>query len=191
LSTEFDVERTLRWLKPQRWTRPLSRRPDDELQFIRAVEPVSTKLMLDSCVYVDVLQGKTPTVVDALLKHNVCNHSAVCLAELTYLFGRLDPADPRTPGALEQVQAVIKNVAPFRMSAPTTDVLGAAGILAGALCRLSDRVGENSPLLVDACLYLHARKLGLTTLTRNVRDFDLLNQLVPDGRVIFYRVPLH
>jgi hypothetical protein len=69
--------------------------------------------------------------------------------------------------------------------------LGAAGILAGALCRLSDRVGENSPLLVDACLYLHARKLGLTTLTRNVGDFDLLNQLVPDGRVIFYRIPQH
>ena len=32
---------------------------------------------------------------------------------------------------------------------------------------------------------------GGTNVTRNVRDFDLLNQLVPDGRVMFYRTQSH
>jgi predicted nucleic acid-binding protein len=27
---------------------------------------------------------------------------------------------------------------------------------------------------------------GLTVLTRNARDFDAMNQVLPDGRVLFY-----
>jgi predicted nucleic acid-binding protein len=189
LSAEFDVEHTLRWLKPQRWKPPLSRRSDDKLPFVTGSEPVPVQLMLDTCVYLDVLQGKTPAAVDALLEISNCNHSAACLAELTHLFGRLDPADARTARVLEQVKGVLNDIAPFRLYAPTTDVLGAAGMLAGVLHRLSHRAEADGSLLIDACLYLHARKLGLTTLTRNVRDFDLLNQLVPDGRVMFYRTP--
>src|SRR5439155_21496847 len=116
------------------------------------------------------------------------HHSASCLAELTYLFGRLDPEDARTSRVLDQVRGVLQDMAPFRTHAPTTDILGAAGILAGLLRRLSHRHdGEDGALFTDACLYLQARKLGFTVLTRNIRDFDLLNQVVADGRVIFYR----
>jgi hypothetical protein len=34
---------------------------------------------------------------------------------------------------------------------------------------------------------LHARKLGLTLLTRDVADFDILLQLLRSGSVLFYR----
>jgi hypothetical protein len=34
---------------------------------------------------------------------------------------------------------------------------------------------------------LQALKNGLTVLTRDVRDYDLLLQLVPSGRALFYR----
>ncbi len=47
--------------------------------------------MLDTSVYLDVLQARTPDAVDDLLRYRVCYHSAVCLAELTHVFGRLDP----------------------------------------------------------------------------------------------------
>lgn len=37
-------------------------------------------------------------------------------------------------------------------------------------------------------LFLQAQKLGFTVLTANLAEFDLLFQLVPTGRVLFYRV---
>jgi predicted nucleic acid-binding protein len=42
--------------------------------------------------------------------------------------------------------------------------------------------------LNDALLFSTARKYGLTVLTRNINDFDLLQQLDPAGRVLFYKV---
>ena len=39
----------------------------------------------------------------------------------------------------------------------------------------------------DCVLFLQARKLGLAVLTANVRDYDILLQLVPEGRALFYR----
>lgn len=36
-------------------------------------------------------------------------------------------------------------------------------------------------------LFLQAQKLDLTVLTRNIADFDCLLQLIPAGRVLFYR----
>ena len=41
--------------------------------------------------------------------------------------------------------------------------------------------------LHDCVLLLHAQKLGLTPLTANVADFDILLQLVRSGRILFYR----
>ena len=34
---------------------------------------------------------------------------------------------------------------------------------------------------------LHALERGYTVLTRNIRDFDFMNQIMPSGRVLFYR----
>jgi len=41
-------------------------------------------------------------------------------------------------------------------------------------------------LLNDALLLETARKYGLTVLTRNIGDFDLLQQLEPTAKVLFY-----
>ena len=43
-------------------------------------------------------------------------------------------------------------------------------------------------VLNDALLFATARKYGCAVFSRNVRDFDLLQQLDPSGRVMFYRV---
>jgi phage I-like protein len=36
-------------------------------------------------------------------------------------------------------------------------------------------------------LFLQAQKLGVVVLTANVGDYDILCQLIPTGRVLFYR----
>jgi hypothetical protein len=71
--------------------------------------------------------------------------------------------------------------------APDPDVLGKAALLSGHVCRLQG-YGADDKLraLHDCVLFLQAQKLGFMVLTANVREFDILLQLLP-GRVLFYR----
>ena len=63
-----------------------------------------------------------------------------------------------------------------------------AGILAGLLFRLGRPPGgRDIAALNDATIFLHALERGYTVLTRNIRDFDLLGQILPAGRVLFCR----
>jgi hypothetical protein len=61
------------------------------------------ELLLDTCVYIDVLQGRTPVAVDALLQVRTLNHLSVCVAELVHAFGRLDPRHPGTATMLKEL----------------------------------------------------------------------------------------
>jgi hypothetical protein len=185
----FDLERALRAVKPQRRRAPLVRRAERELPWVQDEAPIGVPLMLDTTVYIDVTSGRSPLDVDALITSRTCNHSTVALAELTHAFGRLDPAHPDTRVALRVVGETVRDIPSHRLHAPDRDVWGRAGMLAGAMLRLS---GDKPPaaerrMLNDALLYLHAQKIGCALLTANIRDFDFLNQLIPEGRVILYR----
>jgi hypothetical protein len=50
------------------------------------------------------------------------------------------------------------------------------------------RASQDAPLeaLQDCVLFLQAQKLGFAILTANLAEFDLLLQLVPKGRILFY-----
>ena len=67
-------------------------------------------------------------------------------------------------------------------------VLGRAALLSGTLCRVQG-YDKDSKLraLQDCALFLQAQRLGLVVLTANVSDYDILLQLIPTGRVLFYR----
>jgi predicted nucleic acid-binding protein len=188
----FDLAGSLRALKPQKRTGPLRRRPDGDLAWADAAPLIGGALLLDTSVYLDALRGSTPEAADGLLSYRVCHHSAVCLAELTRAFGRLDPAHPSTAATLATLGAVIADIPGRRLHAPASEAWGDAGMLAGVLFRLSGLprgAGHERRLLNDALIFLQARGLGASVLTANVRDFDYLEQLLPNGRVIFYRRP--
>jgi predicted nucleic acid-binding protein len=182
----FDLARALRRIKPQR-TSGIVRRSIADLPIVQAPVSAGAELLLDTCVYIDVLQGRTPPEVDNLLDVRIVNHSTVCLAELTHLFGRLDPAHPETKGVLREIRRTIEDIPSHRLSPPSETAMGEAGMLAGLVTRLSgsDR-SERSPLLNDAGLYLQALGHGWIILTRNTRDFDYFDQLLPANRVLFY-----
>jgi predicted nucleic acid-binding protein len=186
----FDLERALRRLKPQKRSQPLTRRPDSELSWAFDEPPIGAPLFLDTSVYLDVLQGRTPVAVDNLLTYRICQHSAVSLAELTHVFGRLDPAHPSTQDVLKTVQETIDDIPPHRLHSPDSEIWGEAGILAGELFRLSgapNASGHERKYLNDALIYLQAGTLGANVLTANIADFDFLNQLVPNIPIILYR----
>jgi predicted nucleic acid-binding protein len=184
----FDLGKALRRLKPARRTGRLTRRPDAALPFVPPRPTGGPELLLDTCVYIDVLQGRAPVAVRSLLTVRLCNHSGVALAELTHLFGRLDPRDARTAVVLRQIAGTIADMPQHRLSAPSARNLGEAGILAGLVARLANVGPHFGPaLLNDAALYLQAAEQGQTLLTRNIREFDWFDQLLPGGRVFFYR----
>lgn len=127
-----------------------------------------------------------PGLVDRILQARIINHSTVALAELTHLFGALDPAHPGTAGALRQLGRTIDDIPPHRLSAPSDRACGEAGMLAGLVTRLTGQRHAIS-LLNDAMLFLQAAEMGYDILTANVSDFDWFDQILPGTGVLFYR----
>ena len=182
----FDFTGTLRWARAHTRAR-LAPRRDDELPFAE-VAGAGPALRLDTCVYVDQLQGRAPAIIESLIGVRLTNHSTVAMVEMMHAAGRLDPAHPGTRRAVAQIGALLDAIPTHRLFAPDAEVLGRAAVLSGALCRLGGHARDDRMrVLHDAILYLQAHKNGLTVLTRDVRDYDLLLQLVPSGRVVFYR----
>lgn len=138
-------------------------------------------------MYIDVLRDQVPSAVDHLIQTRTLNHLSVCVAELVHLFGRLDPAHSGTKAALEEIEGTVADIPPHRLATASAAVVAEAGILAGLVFRLGGfQPGQEIAALNDATLYLHGLAQGYTVLTRNVRDFDLMNQVLPDGQVLFY-----
>jgi predicted nucleic acid-binding protein len=183
----FELEHALRRLKPQRSVAGLKRRPNEALRFVPAEPSPGPELLLDTCVYIDVLQHRASEAVKGVLARRLCNHSGIALAELTHLFGRLNPRDSRTTNVLSKIESIILAIPVHRLRAPSAGVLGEAGILAGMTARfLEIATTRVQALLNDAILYLQAIEDGHTVLTRNIREFDCFDQLFPSDRVLFY-----
>ncbi|AWM01796.1 type II toxin-antitoxin system VapC family toxin [Bradyrhizobium amphicarpaeae] len=184
---ELDFDAVRRWARfdPQR---TLARRRDNELPFADPNSIGGQGLLLDTSVYIDQMQGRSPRLLDDLIAQRQVNHSTVAIQELMYTVGVLDPSDARTAGVIEVIGKQIRAMPPHRVFAPDIEVLGRAALLSGILCRLQGyEKGAKLRALQDCVLFLQAQKLGLVVLTANVGDYDILLQLIPSGRALFYR----
>jgi predicted nucleic acid-binding protein len=182
----FDFDGACRWARfdPQK---TLARRPDNELPFVREDALGGQPLLLDTCVYIDQIQARSPAIVEDLIDARQVNHSTVAIQELMHTVGTLDPADPRTPSVVNEIRRQIEAMPAHRVFAPDPDVLGRAALLSGMLCRLQGYGADHKLRALNDCvLFLQAQKLGLAVLTANVREFDIVLRLLP-GRVLFYR----
>jgi hypothetical protein len=93
-----------------------------------------------------------------------------------------------TGRVLAEISELISDMPKHRLTAHSISVQGEAGVLAGLVARLSgNQSGREQALLNDATLYLQAVEQGQTVLTRNVREFDWFDQLLPSDRILFYR----
>jgi predicted nucleic acid-binding protein len=187
LSSESSIQRSLRRIKPDKHLRRLRPTSRSALTFVHQLERPFPKLLLDTTVYIDELQGKLPRDVEIALRLTEVWHSTVTEGELTALSGLLRPAHPGTRTAVGQVLASVDRRPPHRILNPDRDVWREAGILAGLLARLqSYGKSEQRRTLNDALIFLTAAKFGCSVLTRNLADFDFLMQLAPTGQAIFY-----
>jgi predicted nucleic acid-binding protein len=184
----IDLARALRRLKPERRRVRLLRRPDSALPFVDHEDLAGPPLLLDTCVYLHVLRGKTPERLDALLRSRTLLHSAVAVAELTNRLGARIASTERERAGRDQLFRVIRKIPEHRVVAPSVARWSEAGVLAGMRARLGGfNKGQEQENLNDALILLQARGEGAVVLTENLSDFDPLQQLAPDARVLFYR----
>jgi predicted nucleic acid-binding protein len=163
-------------------------RKRSELPFVAKASSIP-RLLLDTTVYIDELQGKLPTDVEWVLRSTSLWHSTVTESELSALAGLLDPGHPETALAINQVLASIEHRPSHRIINPDREVWRDAGVVAGLLARLQQYgKAERRKAVNDALIFLSAAKAGLAVLSRNISEFDLLMQLVPRGKVVFYEI---
>ncbi len=184
-----ELWRSLRRYKPEKHIRPLQRRSDSQLDFLESIRTKPAKLLYDTTVYIDALQDKFPRTGELMLRAVEAWHSPVTEAELLSAVGLLEPHNSRTRPVINKIAAVIDQRPTQRTIVPDVIVWREASILSGILARLQgfDK-DQRRRLMNDALLFVTAKRHGCTLLTRNVSDFDLMQQLEPAGRVLFYRV---
>jgi len=187
LSSSALFQQSLRRLKPEKHQKSLLYRDRSQLRFLSDLKPPFPKLLLDTTVYINALQGRLPDYAEVALRAGSLWHSTVTEAELAALAGLLDPGRTDTAGVIAQVGASIDLRPAHRILTPDRDTWREAGMLAGLLARLQ-KYGktEYRKALNDALIFLTAAKNGCVVLTRNVSEFDLLMQLDPRGQAIFY-----
>jgi len=86
----FDFDAARRWVRFDPRT-TLARRGDDELPFVNAGLIGGQGLLLDSCVYIDQMQDRSPQLLDDLVAQRQVNHSTVAIQELMHAVGALSP----------------------------------------------------------------------------------------------------
>ncbi|HYL15140.1 MAG TPA: PIN domain-containing protein [Terriglobales bacterium] len=186
MTSEFQA--TLRRLKPEKRRAQLKPRGESDLDFIETTRNKPRKLLYDTTVYIDILQNRFPQSGELMLRAAEAWHSPVTEAELAAAIGLLDPAHSETREIVEQIAAVIERRPSYRTLVPDSEIWREAGILSGILARLQGYGKDHRRrALNDALLFATARKHGCAVLTRNVIDFDLLEQLDPAGSVLFYK----
>jgi len=183
----FDFDAARRWARLDD-RRTFARRPASELPFVNANDLAGQGLLLDTCVYIDQMQARAPLILADLIRQRHVNHSTVAIQELMHTVGILDPADKRTPAVIAVIRSYIQAMPGHRIFVPDADTLGRAALLSGMLCRIQGYSRDHKlRALHDCVLFLQAQKLGFLVLTANITDYDILLQLFPAGRVLFYR----
>jgi predicted nucleic acid-binding protein len=167
----------------------LSQRPDHELMFIEDLPEAGEALILDTCVYIDQLKARLPVNVDVRIRTRKTWHSSLALSELTFLFGRLDPADARTKDVLSSISDLLGAIPDSRVLEPSTEAMLRGSVWAGTMARLMQLdEGQRKKMFLDALMAAQATEENLLFVTRNVKDFDRLSQMDPRMKVAFYRV---
>jgi len=178
---------------PALWTRQLTRRSDSDLPFDPGSVARGAAILPDSCFYIDAVKGLVPPSVAALVETPMRRllHSTVCRAELAAGAAKLPVADPRTPGSRARIASILARMPAENLVQPSAAAWDAAGALAGTLARTQGLAkGAHLTLLLDAAILLSALERNACVITANVGDFDLLTQLRPETKLLFYRPAL-
>ena len=156
------------------------------------MEPIAirpdTILLLDSTVYIDGAKHEgLPSDIETLTKRNAVRHAKTCIAELAFGDGRRDPAHPKTRHNQAVIARMLATIPETAIVDTTPAGWAKAGALAGWLARTQGFAGDRrGALFNDALLFVTAQELGMTLLSGNIRDMDMLLQIGGPADVLLY-----
>ncbi len=143
--------------------------------------------MMDTNVYIRVASGTLPDAVRAYLDRGLASHCSVCVAELTTGIANADPRHRNWKRTRDYYSGVIDAINVGRLLTPDAQTWAEAGLIAGTLARTQNfQRHQRKECLNDALILLTATKAGLPVLTADRDDFDLIQQLVPNGRFLYF-----
>jgi predicted nucleic acid-binding protein len=183
-----DLGGALRRRKPEKRLARLAVRPPGELTGagdLADTGPVA--LVPDTSVYIRNAAGLLSPAAQALLDRARLFHCSVCLAELAIGVANADPSRPNWADLRGYYVELFAAVPATRLLIPDAQIWAEAGVIAGTLARTQTyQKHQLKECLNDALIYLSAAKAGLPVLTANRDDFDLIQQLAPEGRFVHF-----
>ncbi len=184
----IDPAAIARRIKPHKRLTQLRTRPPDVL--VSASDIAGTgraRLLLDTNVYIHGAGGKLPAAAQTLLDQCVSFHSSVCIAELTTGVANADPAHPRWTARRDHYFELIRTIPEHRLLIPDPETWAEAGLIAGTLSRVQGfQPHQRKECLNDALIYLSAAREGISVLTANRDEFDLIQQLAGRGNFVYF-----
>jgi predicted nucleic acid-binding protein len=144
-------------------------------------------LVSDTNVYIMDAAGVLPDAAAALISRALLFHCAVCLAELAVGVANADPDLPGWAAQRDHYAELFDGIPSHRVLTPDAQTWTEAGIVAGTLARSQGyQRHQRKECLNDAAVYLTAAKAGLAVLTADAADFDLIQQVAPEGRFVWF-----
>ncbi|MCJ2135898.1 type II toxin-antitoxin system VapC family toxin [Methylobacterium sp. J-026] len=150
-------------------------------------EAAPAAFVLDTGVYIHSAAGRLPTDLCRLLDRALLFHCAVALSELAVGVAAADPRGPNWMALRDHYADLFAQIPDTRLLTPDAQTFADAGLLAGMLARLQGyQSHQRTACLADALIFLTAARAGLPVLTANRDDFDVIQQLAPEGRFVVY-----
>ncbi|AYO84370.1 type II toxin-antitoxin system VapC family toxin [Methylobacterium brachiatum] len=183
-----DLRGALRRRKPDKRSARLVPRPRHELADWAAYgESAPVALVLDTGVYIHSAAGRMPKALQQLIERALLFHCVVALAELSVGIAAADPRRPNWAALRDHYAELFAQIPDTRLLTPDAQTFADAGLVAGTLARLEGyQSHQRTACLADALIFLTAARAGLPVLTANREDFDLIQQLAPEGRFLAY-----
>jgi predicted nucleic acid-binding protein len=183
-----DLAGTLQRFKPEKRVVRLLPRPRETLLEWTGLEGRAPRaLLLDTTVYIHRAAGRLPPALQTMIDSTLLFHSTVALAELATGVANADPARAGWATMRDHYTALFAAVPESRLLLPDAQTWIDAGIIAGMLARLQGfQPHQRTECLNDALIYLTAARAGVPVLTANRDDFDLIQQVEPEGRFVHY-----
>jgi hypothetical protein len=170
--------------------RTLAYRPRAVLPMDPAAVAVDAMLLLDTTVYIDsVKQSGLPPGVAALISSRIVRHSKLCIGDLAFGLGGLDPAHSQTIQNQSVIASLLEMISDDTVVELSPAGWAKAGALAGTLTRMQGfALDRRRALFIDAAIFVTAQEAGLTLVSGNISDMDLLLQVGGPADIILYTV---
>jgi len=184
----IDLNRAIRKCKPDKRIAPVTPRPQDQRPHLTALpggQPLV--LLLDTNIYIDRAAGRLPPGVRSVIDQALLFHCSVALAELATGVANADPLRRGWASLRDHYSALLASIPDSRLVTPDAQISTEAGVIAGTLARTQRyQPYQRKECLNDALIFLTAAKAGIPVLTANRDEFDLIQQIAPEGQFVSY-----